>query len=156
MSRSIMSGVIGVAVLLGTCIVGQASFGQAPWNNGFGPRDYGYSGNAYAGSNFGGGAYQGNRYSGNYGPHCGYGSQRYSAGYPTYYSNYSGVGLGGFSTGAYGYSTAPMYNSYRPGISLSIGVVPPTSPYYAPFNSARPPLHHHHHHDQVHAYRSAW
>lgn len=128
MSRSIFSGVIGAAVLLAGCLVGQESFGQDSWNHGFGPRNYGYSGDAYSRSH---------RYSSPYGYPGRYSSNYYRQQvYRPYY------GLGGYSTGAYGYSTAPGYYGYRSyyapyGVGLSVGVVPPTSPYYQPLGVHR-------------------
>ena len=136
MGRSIFSGVIGAAVLLAGCFVGQTSFGQDPWNHGFGPRNYGYSGNSYSRS-----VYSGNPYARSY-------SYRSHLGDPGRYSNNfyrhqqfrPNYGLGGFSTGAYGYSTAPSnfgYRSYYAPYGLGIGTVPPTSPYYEPLGVHR-------------------
>lgn len=133
MSRSIFSGVIGAAVLLAGSFASQASFGQDHWNHGFGPRDYAYSGNAYSG----------NMYSRSY-------SYRSQLVDPGRYSNSNyrnqfcrpSYGLGGYSTGSYGYSTAPSNFGYRSyyapyGVGLGIGTVPPTSPYYEPLGVHR-------------------
>jgi hypothetical protein len=127
MSRSIFSGVIGAAVLL-ACVVTQQSHGQDSWNHGFGPRNYGYSGNAHM---------RGYGYSSSFGD-----PGRYSSNYAQYPRYYVQPGFGGYSTGAYGYSTAPGYYGYRTyyapyGAGLNVGVVPPTSPYYQPFRAPR-------------------
>jgi hypothetical protein len=131
MSRSIFSGVIGAAVLLAGCFVGQTSFGQDPWNHGFGSRDYGYSRNAYSG----------NAYSRSYSYRSNFGDPgRYSSNFYRHQQFRPNYGLGGFSTGAYGYSTAPSnfgYRSYYAPYSLGIGIVPPTSPYYEPLGVHR-------------------
>jgi hypothetical protein len=129
MCRSIFSGVIAAAVLLAAGFFSQASFGQDPWNHGFGSRSYGYSGDIYA-RGYASSSRHGDpgRYSSNY--------HRQQNCYPN--RSYS---LGGYSTGAYGYSTAPMYygyNSYYAPYGYSgIGAVPPTSPYYQPLGVHR-------------------
>lgn len=128
MSRSIFSGVIGAAVLLACCLAGQQTHGQDSWNHGFGPRNYGYSGDAYSRS---------------YAYSSGFGDPgRYSSGYSRHHHCHPHSGFGGYSTGAYGYSIAPQYygnrSYYAPyGVGLSIGVVPPTSPYYQPLGVHR-------------------
>jgi hypothetical protein len=144
MSRSIMSGVIGAAVLLASCYVGQTSFGQDRWDHGFGSRNYGDSGRSQTYNN-----HSNHNQSSHYGHsdwHNGH-QHRHSVGYPRYYSS-GRPALGGYSTGAYGYSSAPMYYGYRPaiggsygysgiGLNIGIGAVPPTSPYYEPLGVHR-------------------
>lgn len=130
MSRSIFSGVIGAAVLLASGFFAQTSFSQDPWNHGFGSRNYGYSGDIYS---------RGYASSSRYGD-----PGRYASSYHRRQDcapNRSYYGLGGYSTGAYGYSTAPRYhgyNSYYAPLGYSgIGAVPPTSPYYQPLGVHR-------------------
>jgi hypothetical protein len=133
MRRSIFSGVMGAIVLLAGCVVEQEGHAQDRWDHGFDRRNYGYFGhnhfeqkrpNTYAdASRFGD-------------------PNRYSVGYPRYYSSYYDSGLirGGFSTGVYGYSSVPSYHGRRSFYSpygSGIGVVPPTSPYYQPLGVHR-------------------
>jgi hypothetical protein len=161
MSRAIFSSVIGAAVLLATCYVGQTSQGQDHWNHGFGPRDNGYNGNLHDGNSYSRSRYNGG-HSSSYRDSCIHGDPgRYNTRYPSYYPN---PGLGGYSSGAYGYSSAPMYYGYRPvigvpfgnsgiGINIGVGAVRPTSPYYEPLGV-------HRHGDTLYApipkQRSAW
>ncbi len=149
MSRSIMSGVIGAALLLASCYVGQTSFGQDRWDHGFGSRNYGDSGRGDSGRYQTHNNHSNHNHSGHHGHsdwHNGH-QHQHSAGYPRYYSS-GRPALGGYSTGAYGYSSAPMYYGYRPaiggsfgysgvGLNIGIGAVPPTSPYYEPLGVHR-------------------